>query len=160
MSCAILQQTPERTHIYTEGEVTKKKSGEESVDVRGQMKECRSVDVFLTTALCSISNTDCLKRTIYISQCFTTSGWDGSLQQTDWDALGRRELKVRKFTRQRKKGEASQENWKTAALNNSFFWSFPLSMGAYGHCVFTSLATVHLYGLSFHFLYWIHMSVE
>lgn len=44
-----------------------RKSREETVDLRGQMKECWSVDVVLTIALCHISKADCLKRIIYIS---------------------------------------------------------------------------------------------
>ncbi len=58
------------THIHIERdreEERERRSGEETVDLRGQMKECWSVDVFFTIALCHISNTDCLKRTIYIS---------------------------------------------------------------------------------------------
>lgn len=58
------------THTNTERGREKereRRSGEETVDLRGQMKECSSVDVFFTIALCHISNTDCLKRTIYIS---------------------------------------------------------------------------------------------
>lgn len=54
------------THTQKETE-RERRSGEETVDLRGQMKECRSVDVFFTIPLCHISNTDCLKRTIYIS---------------------------------------------------------------------------------------------
>lgn len=57
-----------KPHINTVKEIkTERRSGEETVDLRGQMKECWSVDVFFTIALCHISNTDCLKRTIYIS---------------------------------------------------------------------------------------------
>lgn len=55
-----------QTHTKKETE-RKRRSGEEAVDLREQMKECWSVDVFFTVALCHISNTDCLKRTIYIS---------------------------------------------------------------------------------------------
>jgi len=71
-SHAKLEETPihihKHTHTHTPREDEReKKSGEETVDLKGQMKECWSVDVFLTLALCHISNTDCLKRTIYIS---------------------------------------------------------------------------------------------
>lgn len=56
-----------QTHTKKETE-WKRRSGEAAVDLREQMKEGWSVDVFFTVALCHISNTDCLKRTIYISQ--------------------------------------------------------------------------------------------
>lgn len=58
------------THTHTPQDTEDKrerKSREETVDLRGQMKECWSVDVVLTIALCHISKADCLKRIIYIS---------------------------------------------------------------------------------------------
>ena len=67
-SHAKLGQIPKNAHMRTQKEIERqRRSGEEAVDLKGQMKECLSVDVFFTIALCHISNTDCLKRTIYIS---------------------------------------------------------------------------------------------
>lgn len=44
------------------------RSVKEAVDLRGDDEgEPWSVEMFLTIAWCHISNTDCLKRTIYIS---------------------------------------------------------------------------------------------
>lgn len=64
----IPKTTLSHTHTHTVKETEReRRSEEETVDLRGQMKECWSADVFFTIALCHISNTDCLKRTIYIS---------------------------------------------------------------------------------------------
>lgn len=67
-SHAKLGHTHTNPYIHQDTEDKReRKSGEESVDLRGQMKECWSVDVVLTIALCHISKADCLKRIIYIS---------------------------------------------------------------------------------------------
>lgn len=111
------------THTHTRRK-RQRRSGEETVELRGQMKECWSVDVFFTIALCHISNTDCLKRTIYISQSFTASGWDGSRGKNN---VSRRKSGVTGFT-ERKEKAMLRERLKSRRYKQEFLLAASLCL--------------------------------
>lgn len=159
-SLAKLGQIPKHTHTHTRRK-RQRRSGEETVELRGQMKECWSVDVFFTIALCHISNTDCLKRTIYISQSFTASGWDGSRGKNN---VSRRKSGVTGFT-ERKEKAMLRERLKSRRYKQEFLLAASLCLCVCvcvctGVLFFLTLGRMHLYDLNFLFPYWIHLSVE